>query len=266
MVGRTTGTRWRLLERLRYQSHSGRVIRRHRALHRLEFRRASLLHPLALLLGSYGVLLASADLITAFWCWEFTFWLPHLDLPAAMESQTRHLFGPLAYRLSVPRLIAGLPDLAALRISAATCAALMVLAFVTMRGRLLPLGYLLWGACLVQLMSVGLFWWAPQAFSHSLTSHIANGLEYALVLVFCVPLLLSFSFYVFEYSLLKKAVGTALIMLGIVVVVPYQYLAHIALIDFGGLLLMPLLYVLFGLLFDIAVFIALYAWVVSWEA
>ena len=86
------------------------------------------------------------------------------------------------------------------------------------------------------------------------------------MLVFFVPLLLSFSFYVFEYSLLKKVVGTALIMLGIVLVVPYQYLAHVVLIDAGSLLLMPLLYVLFGLLFDIAVFIALYAWVVSWES
>jgi hypothetical protein len=265
-VSPTTGTRWRLLERLRYQSHSGRLIRRHRALHRLEFRRASLLHPLALLLGSYGVLLATADLITALWAWEFSFWLPHLDLPAALESQTRSLFGPFTYRVAYPRLIAQLPSLAALQVSAAACGVLMLLAFVTMRGRLLPLGYLLWGACLVQLMSAGVFWLTPQAFSHSLASHIANGLEYALVLVFCVPLLLSFSFYVFEYSLLKKAIGTALIMLGIVVVVPYQYLAHIALIDAGGLLLMPLLYVLFGLLFDIAVFIALYAWVVSWEA
>ena len=265
-MARATGGRWRLLQRLRYQSHSGRVIRRHRALHRLEFRRASLLHPLILLVGSYGLLLVTADLITALWSWEFSFWLPHLDLPAALETQTRTLFGPLAYRVSFPQWIARMPSLDALRVSVVACALLMLLAFFTMRGRVLPLGYLLWGACLVQFMSAGLFWLAPQAFNHSLASHVANGLEYALVLVFFVPLLLSFSFYVFEYSLLKKAVGTALIMLGIVVVVPYQYLAHVVLIDAGSLLLMPLLYVLFGLLFDIAVFIALYAWVVSWES
>lgn len=265
-MARTTGTRWRLLERLRYQSHSGRVIRRHRALHRLEFVRASLLHPLLLLLGSYSLLLVTAHLITDLWAWELRFWLPRLNLPAALESQSRVLFGPLAYRLSFPELAARLPDRDALRLSVMICALLMLLSFMTMRGRMLPLGYLLWGACLVQLMSVGLFWLAPQAFTHSLASHIANGLEYALVLVFFVPLLLSFSFYVFEYSLLKKALGTALIMLGIVLVVPYQYLIHVMLIQGGGLLLMPLLYVLFGLLFDIAVFIALYAWVVSWDA
>jgi hypothetical protein len=265
-VARKTGSRWRLLERLRYQSHSGRVIRRHRALHRLEFRRASLLHPLILLVGSYGLLLTTAELITDLWAWEFAFWLPRLEVPAALESQTRVLFGPLAYHLSFPRLTVHLPDIDALRLCVTVCAVLMLVAFITMRGRMLPLGYLLWGACLVQLMSVGLFWLAPQAFSHTLASHITNGLEYALVLVFFVPLLLSFSFYVFEYSMLKKAVGTILIMLGIVLVVPYQYLAHVMIINAGGLLLMPVLYVLFGLLFDIAVFIALYAWVVSWES
>ncbi len=265
-MARTMGSRWRLLERLRYQSHSGRVIRRHRALHRLEFRRASLLHPLILLVGSYGLLLVTAGLITDLWAWEFGFWLTRLELPAGLETQTRALFGPLAYRLSIPRLVATLPDVDTLRLCVAVCALLMLLAFMTMRGRMLPLGYLLWGACLVQLMSVGVFWFAPEAFNHTLASHIANGLEYALVLVFFVPLLLSFSFYVFEYSLIKKAFGTLLIMLGIVLVVPYQYLAHVMIIHAGGLVLMPVLYVLFGLLFDIAVFIALYAWAVSWES
>ena len=86
-MARAPGTPWGLLERLRYQSHSGRVIRRHRALHRLEFRRASLLHPLVLLIGSYLALWAGADLITVFWSWEFGFWLRHLELPATLETQ-----------------------------------------------------------------------------------------------------------------------------------------------------------------------------------
>lgn len=265
-MARAPGTPWGLLERLRYQSHSGRVIRRHRALHRLEFRRASLLHPLVLLIGSYLALWAGADLITAFWTWEFGFWLRHLELPAALETQTRVLFGPFAYRVPYPILAAALPDLDTLRISVAACALVMLISFLTMRGRMLPIGYLLWGACLVQFMSGAMFWLAPQAFGYSLASHVANGLEYALVLVFFVPLLLSFSYYVFEYSLPRKIIGTVLIVAGIVLVAPYQYLIHVMLIEFASLLLLPLLYVLFGLLFDIGVFIALYGWVVSWES
>ena len=265
-MARTERSAWRLIERLRYQSHSGRVIRRHRALHRLEFRRASLVHPLLLLAAAYAALWSGADLITAFWSWEFSFWLPRLGLPAALDLRTQTLFGGVAYRLSFPLFEGRLPDVDTLRLSVAMCALLMLLSLLTMRGRMLPLGYLLWGACLVQLMSTGAFWLSPTAFGHSVASHVANGLEYALVLVFFVPLLLSFSFYVFEYSLRKKMLGTFLIVAGIVLVVPYQYLAHAALIDVGTLLVLPLLYVLFGLLFDIAVFIALYAWVVSWDS
>ena len=49
-------------------------------------------------------------------------------------------------------------------------------------------------------------------------------------------------------------------------IAPYQYLAHTALLAAHSLLLMPLLYVGFGLVFDIAVFIALYGWLMSREA
>ncbi|MBK8958909.1 MAG: hypothetical protein IPM80_10850 [Proteobacteria bacterium] len=119
----------------------------------------------------------------------------------------------------------------------------------------------------MQFLTSALFWLAPAPFAYSLASHVANGLEYALVLVLFVPLLLSFSYYVFEYSLPKKIAGTLLIIAGIVLVTPFQYLVHMcSLIEAGSLLLLPLLYVLFGLLFDIGVFIALYAWVVSWES
>ncbi|MBK8957782.1 MAG: hypothetical protein IPM80_04955 [Proteobacteria bacterium] len=265
-MARAPGTPWGLLERLRYQSHSGRVIRRHRALHRLEFRRASLLHPLLLVGGSYLALWLGADYITAFWRWEFAFWLPRLDLPAALDTQTRVLFGPLAYSVPFPALSGSAPDIDTLRASVAACALIMLVAFLTMRGRMLPIGYLLWGACLVQFLTSALFWLAPAPFAYSLASHVANGLEYALVLVLFVPLLLSFSYYVFEYSLPKKIAGTLLIIAGIVLVTPFQYLVHVLLIEAGSLLLLPLLYVLFGLLFDIGVFIALYAWVVSWES
>ena len=265
-MARAPGTPWGLLERLRYQSHSGRVIRRHRALHRLEFRRASLLHPLLLVLGGYVALWLGADAITAFWTWEFAFWLPHLGLPSTLDTQTRVLFGPFAYHLSFPTLTGSAPDLDTLRASVAACALIMLVAFLGMRGRMLPIGYLLWGACLVQFLSCGLFWLAPEAFAYSLASHVANGLEYAFALLCFVPLLLSFSYYVFEYSLPKKILGTVLIMAGIVLVAPYQYLVHVLLVEAGSLLLLPLLYVLFGLLFDIGVFIALYAWVMSWES
>jgi hypothetical protein len=265
-MARGSATPWGLLERLRYQSHSGRVIRRHRALHSLHFRRSSVIHPLLLLTGSYLALWLGSDLISAFWSWEFAFWLPRLDLPVAVQTETRGLFGPLSHRVPFPTLAASVPDLDTLRASVAVCALIMLVSFLTMRGRMLPIGYLLWGACLVQLMSCGLFYLAPQAFAYSIASHVANGLEFALVLVLFVPLLLSFSFYVFEYSLAKKMFGTVVIIAGIVLVAPYQYLLHVMLIEAGTLLVLPLLYVLFGLLFDIGVFIALYAWVVSWKS
>jgi len=129
----------------------------------------------------------------------------------------------------------------------------------------LPLGYLVWAASLVQLVATASFWLVPGAFTHTITSHVASGLEFALILLLFTPMLLAFSYYVFDYPLLHKLCGSAVILGGLILVTPYQYLLHVVLIDSASLIVMPVIYVLFGYLFSIAVFIALYAWAMSWD-
>ncbi|MEQ8230570.1 MAG: hypothetical protein RLW61_17840 [Gammaproteobacteria bacterium] len=265
MAPRRPSTSRGLLERLRFQSHSGRLIRRHRALRRLDFERASIVHPVTLVAGSYALLLVACAPITAGWATTLRFWLPRLGLPDDIGVRERDVLGHVVYEVPFPLLQGALPDRSLLVTVGGSCLALMLLSWLLLRGRALPLAYLVWAGCVLELASCAMLWLAPAEFPHTVASHVANGLEFALLLLLATPLLLTFSFYVFDHSITRKAFGTAVIGAGIVLVAPYQYLVHTMLVEQLSLVVMPPLYVLFGLLFDIAVFVALYAWVVSWE-
>ena len=265
MAGRSPTAGWRVLERLRFQSHSGRVIRRHRALQRIDFQRASIVHPVLLLVTAYAALVFGIDLIADFWAATFAFWLPHLALPTVLETRSGTLLNVLPYAVAAPAFAGRQPDFAIAWISLAACVMAMSVAVAVLRRAALPLGYLVWAASLIQLVATASFWLLPGAFTHTITSHVGSGLEFALVLLLFTPLLLAFSYYVFDYPLLHKLCGSAVILGGIILVTPYQYLMHVVLIDGASLIVMPVLYVLFGYLFSVAVFIALYAYAMSWE-
>lgn len=265
MAGRSPTAGWRVLERLRFQSHSGRVIRRHRALQRIDFQRASIVHPVLLLLAAYAALAFGIDLITDFWTATFAFWLPHLALPTLLEARSGTLLNLLPYTVAAPAFDGRQPDFAAARISLVACVVAMSLAVAVLRRAALPIGYLVWAASLIQLVATASFWLVPGAFTHTITSHVGSGLEFALILLVFTPMLLAFSYYVFDYPLAHKLCGSVVILGGIILVTPYQYLMHVVLIDSASIIVMPVIYVLFGYLFSIAVFIALYAYAMSWD-
>lgn len=54
-------------------------------------------------------------------------------------------------------------------------------------------------------------------------------------------------------------------MLHLWILIPMQYVAHAYLIHTFSLLYMPVLFLMFGLMIDVFVFIAFYAWGMSWE-
>lgn len=256
---------WRLLERLRYQNHSGRVIRRHRALRKLDFERSSLLHPILVLSAIYTILIVLRNEISTSWQATFSYWLPQLGFDSGLELALREFGGVVLYRVPYPALSGAMPTTSTFIITLGVLAGMMLAAFFIARRSYLPLGYLLWGASLIVLMSAAMFYWAPQSFQHSIATHVHTGLEFAFILIFFAPLILSFSFLVFDHGLVKKLIGTTLVIGSLIIVAPYQYLLHVVVIEQFSLIVMPLMHVLFGLLFDVAVFVAVYAWVVSWE-
>ena len=63
----------------------------------------------------------------------------------------------------------------------------------------------------------------------------------------------------------KKLLGTLVMFAALAICIPVLYLVHAALVLECSLVIMPLLFTVFGTLYQIALFVAIYAWVVSWE-
>ncbi|MEM7469292.1 MAG: hypothetical protein AAF387_20740 [Pseudomonadota bacterium] len=255
---------WRLIEKLRYASHSGRVISRHRALRTLDFRPASILHPIILLSLCYLGLSFGLESVLSIWRQIFAFALPLVNPEATISLQKIFVFGLIQAEIPIPEIVSALPNEQRIIGTIFITIACMAFAFLFLRRRALPLGYFIWAVGLLQLLSCLFFFLAPSRFGHTPASHITDGLSYVLNLVFIAPIILAFTYFVFDFQLWRKSLGTAFILSALILVAPMQYLLHIAALEQGSLLIMPGLYIFFGLLFDIAVFIAVYSWCVSW--
>lgn len=159
-------TDWRhlprgILDRLRYQGHSGLLIRRHRALRRLDFKSASVLHPLLLLLGTYAVLLASAGTIIEFWAVTLRFWMERLGVDGTVELRQATLLGALPLALPNPLVTGNPPDTENLRTVAYCALGAMGISFIVLRRDRLPLAYFVWAVAIIQLIACAFFAAAP---------------------------------------------------------------------------------------------------------
>jgi len=80
-----------------------------------------------------------------------------------------------------------------------------------------------------------------------------------------IPIVLAFTFYLFEFSLWKKLAISVLTMGHLTFFFPLQYILHVYILH-HSILFMPLLYFAFGPFLDVLIFICLYSWAMSWKS
>jgi hypothetical protein len=127
-----------------------------------------------------------------------------------------------------------------------------------------PISYLLQTVCVIQAGATLYFSLFPNRFPHSLPSYTSGMLDMSMTFMTFIPVLLGLSYYIFHFSLLRKLLLTAAAMAHLTVLTPLQALAHVTILVKGSLLFMPVLYLFFGILPQIGVFVALYSWGMSW--
>lgn len=254
-----------LLDRLRYRSHSGRLIRQHRALRRLDFVIASWLHPVLLpLLFTVGYF-ALIGRVTGIWASTMTFWADKMQWPATFLSETKWLEGYPVFTICYPQIPGHLPNGLTLITAILIVLGVMAASFLLLRRRHLPLAYLCWALCLIQATAIIYFYYFAAGFPHSIASHVRSGLTMNCALVFLIPWILAPTFYPFAFPIADKLWITLLMELNIVVFTPLQYLAHAWAAQQFSLLVLPLLFTIFGLLLNIVQFVSIYAWAMSRE-
>ena len=90
-------------------------------------------------------------------------------------------------------------------------------------------------------------------------------LYFGTILIGLIPLILGFTYYLFDFSFFKKLTLTAMSMGYLIVFFPFQYMLHVFMLQ-RSILFMPVLYFAFGPFLDVLVFVSLYSWGMSWKS
>ena len=263
--GRQAVDAWRSrLEDLRHRGYGGWVIRPHRAISRIPFRRRDLAVVLLLPLAFNLAQLLLLDQTAALWRLILAFWNNRLDLGGVPGDR---VFDIGYLRLYLPQVeIAGGPPGATIWWWTLTaCAAVFAATFYIPPERLLPGIYIVRACAAIQASALAYFYAMPGAFPYDLESYVGTNLFSGLVLMFLIPWLLALTYYIFDFPLFQKVSLTALILAFFAVEIPMQYLFHAFLLQRFSMLFMPILYIVFGMFANVLLLIAMYSWGMRWR-
>lgn len=234
--------------------------RPHRAISRLAMGPALLLQSLVLMLGFCGALVVFKPQLLELWRHIILFWAGLLDMPLQAAAAQD---GASSLGLEWTRLAsADMPGSTTLALTAAVTLIAFAATFA-MNGRALPLKYLVRILCVVQALSLLFFWLAPAQYPYSVDSHVRDLAMVGYVIMVAVPVMLALGYYVLNIGVAAKVTHTALILLYFMVLIPHQVVAHVLILQNFSLLFMPILYICFGALFNMLMFVALYSWAAS---
>jgi hypothetical protein len=145
-------------------------------------------------------------------------------------------------------------------------AAVVIGAFAStwwMSDRQVPLKYLVRTLCVVQASALLFFMFTPNRFPYTMTGHLAAMLNAGFYLMLAMPLLLALGWGVLRVPLHQKLLYPLLMVAYFAVMLPHKALLHAVVVQHFSALFMPMLYLCFGAVFDLMVFVALYSWLAS---
>lgn len=220
---------------------------------------------LVLTLGGFAGYVALLPWLARFWTLGFERGRSFLRLQVLLGEQSLLLPGGLQLALPDLSAVTPIPDERTLMIAALASLGVLVLSFV-LPHRFTPLRYFLRLLVVIQATAIGFFWWSPEPFPYRITDHVFILLTAGLVVMGLVPLLLGLTLHVFDLALWRKLLLTALILGHLAVFVPLNVLVHVWLLLHASAVVMPVLFLIFGLLLNVFVFVAFYGWALSWRS
>lgn len=251
---------------LRRRGVRGGIIPRHRAMAGMAIPRRTMVTASAVALGTATAVFFSLSPLAELWARVFEALAGPVGIGGGIGERYTTFLG--RHTLPTPYFgaTAGDPSPTTWRIVAAVTGALVLLSFVLPQ-RFTPLRYFLRFLALLQAVSLAYFALAPAgSFPYTLSSYTGGLLAAAQVLLVLLPLLLGFTYYVFDISWARKILLTAMLLGHLAVFIPLQVTVHAWLIVHGSLLVLPPLFLVFGLLLHVMVFVGFYGWGMSWPA
>ncbi len=179
---------------------------------------------------------------------------------------TRILPLPFGLEISLPAVHVATPQPTTGTLVAATViSALVFAATFLLPPRFIPAKYFL---SLLAVLQASAFLSAsscapPRPFPTSLDDHVFLLLTAGLVIIALVPVVLGLTLHVFDISFTKKVLVSVALMGHLTLFVPLQAMVHVWLVLHYSAVVMPVLFLVFGLLMDVMVCVSFYGWVLS---
>jgi hypothetical protein len=251
---------------LRRRGVRGGIIPRHRAMAGMAIPRRRILAATTVALATASAMFFALSPLAELWARTFEALVGPVGIAGGIGERYTTFFG--VHTLPTPYFtaVAGDPSTPTWRMVAAITVGLVLLSFLLPQ-RFTPLRYFLRFLALLQTVSLAYFALAPAgSFPYTLSSYTGGLLAAAQVVLVLLPLLLGFTYYVFDISWGRKLLLTALLLGHLAIFIPLQVTVHAWLIVHGSLLVLPPLFLVFGLLLHVMVFVSFYGWGMSWPA
>jgi YaiO family outer membrane protein len=207
---------------------------------------------------------ASIGWVSTFWKNVLSFWSEVFGMRSYV-SLIHYRLGDM-FTVSMPYMHtrSRLPDNTELSMAGFIVLTVFLITFFLPR-RYVPVKYLLRLVAFFHTCAILFFAFVPLAFPYGVSGYVHALLIAGLALIGLVPIVLAFTYSIFDFSFLKKLGLTLLIMLYFTILIPMQFAAHALILYHTSLLMLPLLFFVFGLPLDVMIFIAFYSWGASWK-
>ncbi|MES2522135.1 MAG: hypothetical protein V4617_05505 [Gemmatimonadota bacterium] len=206
----------------------------------------------------------SLDPLLDLWRWTLEFARVPLGLPGTVATRVVEV-GPVAVAVPYYSAEALWPSAVDMRTGWITAAVLAV-AGMLLRGRMIPFGYFLRALAAIQLTAQVWFTFAAPPFTYALSQYVAGLLVCGVVILLLAPVLVAFTYFIFDFPLWQKLLLASMLLLHLAVFLPLQAMVHAWLVYRASLLALPMLFLVFGVLLDVFVYVALYGWGMSWRS
>ena len=239
------------------------MIRKHRAMVGLEWTPGRVARSVLLsIAGAVALVFALPYIAQAYTIFyeEVVWWV---GLPAGVGTTPYHVGDFLNVQVPYLRLAAPWPERWHWIVVSTFTAIAFLLSFL-LPARFLPARYFLRFVAMVQAVSIGYFAFASPPFLYPLPGYTSGMLAAGMAVLVLVPIVLGFSFYIFDHDLGRQLLFTLAVIGHMAVLLPIQVLIHAWLSHYLSALVQPTLFFVFGLLLEVLVFVAFYGWGMSW--
>lgn len=249
----------------RFRGNHGTLINPHRSIATLRLTAADIVLAIVMGFGLSGAVLWSMPWFGRGWTWGFDRLAAPLGFAAGVGVRAVDLPAGFHFQLPFFNAPALAPTPTLLWVTLVVTVVAVVVSFF-LRDAFLPLAYAVRLAAVVQTTALIYFGLAHASLPYDLPGYITGMELTGVALLVLSPIVLGLTFYIIDVTFLQKLMLTAAVVVHLAVFIPLQYVSQSYLLAHGSLLFLPVLFMFFGLLPEIMIFIALFGWGMSWPA